>query len=165
MFTIVVTIPAALITGFWMYKLRPGKIAEASVIGVTLVMTGVIFGKPFADSGLAHWLLFDKPTLSLMLPIYAFIASTLPVWVLMCPRDYLSSYMKIGVMAVLAVGMFVAHPMLKIPPTTPFVFGGGPGISGTLCPFVCIQSMSGPISGFLCPTLPCPTPTQIHKEP
>ena len=119
MFTIVVTIPAALVTGFWMYKVRPGKIAEASVIGVTIVMLGVFLGKPFADSGISHWLLFDKPTLSLMLPIYAFIASILPVWVLMCPRDYLSSYMKIGVMVVLAVGIFIAHPALKMPATMP----------------------------------------------
>jgi carbon starvation protein len=163
MFTIVVTIPAALITGFWMYKLRPGKIAEASVIGVAIVMAGVIFGKPFADSGLAHWLLFDKPTLSLMLPIYAFIASTLPVWVLMCPRDYLSSYMKIGVMIVLAVGIFLAHPTLKMPATTPFL-NGGPVVSGAVWPFVCIVIMCGALSGFHALIASGTTPKMLYRE-
>src|SRR6266478_74582 len=164
MFTIVVTIPAALLTGFWMYKVRPGKVAEASVIGVTIVMLGVFLGKPFADSGLAHWLLFDKPTLSLMLPMYAFIASILPVWVLMCPRDYLSSYMKIGVMVVLAVGIFAAHPVLKMPATTPFVSGGGPVISGPVWPFVCIVIMCGAISGFHSLIASGTTPKMINKE-
>ena len=163
MFTIMVTIPAALITGFWMYKLRPGKIAEASVIGVTIVMAGVIFGKQFADSGLAHYLLFDKPTLSLMLPIYAFIASTLPVWVLMCPRDYLSSYMKIGVMIVLAVGIFLAHPTLKMPATTPFL-NGGPVVSGAVWPFVCIVIMCGALSGFHALIASGTTPKMLYRE-
>ena len=112
MFTILVTIPAAMITGVWMYKIRPGRVAEASVIGVTLVMLGVVLGKPFGDSPLGHYLVFSKQQLSILLPAYAAIASILPVWVLFCPRDYLSSYMKIGVIAVLAVGIFVAHPVL-----------------------------------------------------
>ncbi|MDH7570262.1 MAG: carbon starvation CstA family protein, partial [Armatimonadota bacterium] len=132
MFTIIVTIFAALITGFWMYRVRPGQVGEASAIGVAIVLLGVFLGRPFAESGMGPALLFDKPTLSLMLPIYAVIASILPVWVLMCPRDYLSSYMKIGVMVVLGVGIFLAHPVLKMPATTPFVGGGGPVISGTI---------------------------------
>jgi len=164
MFTIVVTIPAALVTGFWMYKVRPGKIAEASVIGVTIVMLGVFLGKPFADSGLSHWLLFDKQTLSLMLPIYAFIASILPVWVLMCPRDYLSSYMKIGVMVVLAVGIFIAHPALKMPATTPFISGGGPVVSGAVWPFVCIVIMCGALSGFHSLIASGTTPKMLNRE-
>lgn len=163
MFTIIVTIPAALATGFWMYKVRPGKVAEASVIGVTIVMLGVFLGKPFADSGLSHWLLFSKPTLSLMLPIYAFIASILPVWVLMCPRDYLSSYMKIGVMMVLAVGIFVAHPVLKMPATTPFL-NGGPVVSGAVWPFVCIVIMCGALSGFHALIASGTTPKMLNRE-
>jgi carbon starvation protein len=163
MFTIVVTIPAALATGFWMYKIRPGKIAEASVIGVTIVMLGVFLGKPFADSGLSHWLLFDKPTLSLILPVYAFIASILPVWVLMCPRDYLSSYMKIGVMVVLAVGIFLAHPTLKMPATTPFL-NGGPVVSGSVWPFVCIVIMCGALSGFHALIASGTTPKMLNRE-
>jgi carbon starvation protein len=163
MFTIIVTIPAALITGFWMYKIRPGKIAEATVIGVTIVMLGVFLGKPFADSGLSHWLLFDKPTLSLMLPIYAFIASILPVWVLMCPRDYLSCYMKIGVMVVLAVGIALAHPTLKMPATTPFL-SGGPVVSGAVWPFVCIVIMCGALSGFHALIASGTTPKMLYRE-
>jgi carbon starvation protein len=164
MFTIIVTIPAALMTGFWMYKVRPGKVAEASVIGVTIVMLGVFLGKPFADSGLSHWLLFDKSTLSLMLPIYAFIASILPVWVLMCPRDYLSSYMKIGVIVVLAVGIFAAHPVLRMPATTVFIGGGGPVISGAVWPFVCIVIMCGALSGFHSLIASGTTPKMLDRE-
>jgi carbon starvation protein len=146
-----------------MYKIRPGKIAEASVIGVSIIMLGVFLGKPFADSGLSHWLLFDKPTLSLMLPIYAFIASILPVWVLMCPRDYLSSYMKIGVMMVLAVGIFLAHPTLKMPATTPFL-NGGPVVSGPVWPFVCIVIMCGALSGFHALIASGTTPKMLWRE-
>jgi len=164
MFTIVVTMPAALLTGLWMYKIRPGKVTEASVIGVTIVMIGVFLGKPFAASGAGHWLLFDKPTLSIMLPAYAFVASVLPVWVLMCPRDYLSSYMKIGVMVVLAVGIFVAHPTLQMPATTPFIGGGGPVISGKVWPFVCIVIMCGALSGFHALIASGTTPKMLNRE-
>ena len=100
---------------------------EASLIGVTLVLLGVILGKPFDDSPLGHYLVFSKHELSIILPVYAAMASILPVWVLLCPRDYLSSYMKIGVIVVLAVGIFVAHPVLKMPATTPFISRRRPG--------------------------------------
>ena len=163
MLTIVVTIPAALLTGLWMYKVRPGKVGEASVIGVTIVLLGVVLGRPFAQSGAAHWLLFDKPTLSLILPVYAFITSILPVWVLMCPRDYLSSYMKIGVMVVLAVGIFLAHPTLQMPATTPFL-SGGPVVSGAVWPFVCIVIMRGALSGFHSLIASGTTPKMIDRE-
>ncbi len=163
MFTIVVTIPAALITGAWMYKIRPGHIGEASAVGVTIVFLGVLFGKPFADSSMAHWLLFDKQTLSLMLPAYAFVASILPVWVLMCPRDYLSSYMKIGVIALLAAGIVFVHPELKMPATTPFL-GNGPVISGPVWPFVCIVIMCGALSGFHALVASGTTPKMISRE-
>ena len=164
MFTIVVTIPAALLTGLWMYKIRPGKVGEASAIGVTIVLLGVLLGKPFAEASVGHLLLFSKPTLSIMLPVYACIASILPVWVLMCPRDYLSSYMKIGVMVVLAVGIFLAHPTLKMPATTPFIGGGGPVISGAVWPFVCIVIMCGAISGFHSLIASGTTPKMVNKE-
>ncbi len=164
LFTIVVTIPAAMLTGLWMYRIRPGKVAEASVIGVTLVLLGVFLGRPFAESGAGHMLLFDKPTLSLMLPIYAAAASILPVWVLMCPRDYLSCYMKIGVMVVLAVGILAAHPTLKMPATTHFTAGGGPVVSGTVWPFVCIVIMCGAISGFHSLIASGTTPKMTDKE-
>ncbi len=164
MFTILVTIPAALLTGLWMYKIRPGRVAEASAIGVTIVLLGVLFGKPFAESELGPWLIFSKPALSIMLPAYAAIASILPVWVLMCPRDYLSSYMKIGVIAVLAVGIFIAHPELKMPATTHFLSGGGPVVSGSVWPFVCIVIMCGALSGFHAMIASGTTPKMINKE-
>ncbi len=164
MFTILVTIPAALLTGAWMYKIRPGRVGEASVVGVAIVMFGVIFGKPFADSSWGHTLVFSESALSIMLPVYAAIASILPVWVLMCPRDYLSSYMKIGVIVVLAVGIFVAQPTLEMPATTPFLGGGGPVVSGAVWPFVCIVIMCGAISGFHALIASGTTPKMINKE-
>lgn len=164
MFTILVTIPAALLTGGWMYKLRPGKIGEASAIGVAIVLAGVLLGKPFADSSFGHMLIFSDTTLKIMLPLYAMIASILPVWVLMCPRDYLSSYMKIGVIAILAVGIFVAQPHLKMPATTPFLAGGGPVVSGAVWPFVCIVIMCGALSGFHALIASGTTPKMIYKE-
>lgn len=161
MFTVIVTIPAALLTGLWMYKIRPGKVGEASIIGVTIVLAGVYFGKDFAMSSYAPWLLFSKNTLAIMLPVYALIASILPVWVLMCPRDYLSSYMKIGVMVVLGVGIVIAAPALKMPATTPLMDGG---ITGKVWPFVCITIMCGAISGFHALIASGTTPRMINRE-
>ena len=164
MFTILVTIPAALLTGLWMYKIRPGKITEASIIGVTIVLAGVFFGKPFAESWMGHYLQFDETTLKVLLPVYAAIASILPVWLLLSPRGYLSSYMKIGVIVVLAVGLFVAQPTLKMPATTPFISGGGPVVSGTVWPFVCIVIMCGALSGFHSLVASGTTPKMINRE-
>jgi carbon starvation protein len=164
MFTIVVTIPAALLTGLWMYRIRPGKVAEASAVGVTIVVLGVVLGQPFAASSVGHTLLFSPTALKLMLPVYAAIASILPVWVLMCPRDYLSSYMKVGVVVLLAVGIFAVHPTLKMPATTAFVSGGGPVIPGTVWPFVCIVIMCGAVSGFHSLIASGTTPKMIYKE-
>lgn len=164
MFTILVTIPAALITGLWMYKIRPGRVTEASVIGVSIVLLGVFLGKPFAESAWSDSLLFAPKTLAVMLPVYAVIASILPVWVLMCPRDYLSSYMKIGVMVVLGAGMLVAAPEMKMPATTPWLEGGGPVISGAVWPFVCIVIMCGAISGFHALIASGTTPKMINRE-
>ncbi len=165
MFTIIVTIPAALLTGAWMYKIRPGRVGEASAIGVAIVLLGVILGKPFADwPAVGSSLIFSEQTLSIVLPIYAAIASILPVWVLMCPRDYLSSYMKIGVIIVLAVGIFVAQPTLQMNATTPFLGGGGPVVSGAVWPFVCIVIMCGALSGFHALIASGTTPKMINKE-
>jgi carbon starvation protein len=113
---------------------------------------------------MGHYLIFDKPTLSIMLPIYAAIASILPVWVLMCPRDYLSSYMKVGVVILLAAGIFLAQPPLKMPATTPFLSGGGPVVTGSVWPFVCIVIMCGALSGFHALIASGTTPKMINKE-
>ncbi len=163
MFTIVVTIPAALVTGFWMNKIRPGHIGEASAIGVTLVLLGVLLGGPFAESDAGKLLVFSKSQLSIILPVYAAIASILPVWVLLCPRDYLSSYMKIGVIVFLAAGIFVAQPPLQMPATTPFL-SGGPVVHGSVWPFVCIVIMCGALSGFHALIGSGTTPKMVNRE-
>ncbi|MGA2032220.1 MAG: carbon starvation CstA family protein, partial [Thermoguttaceae bacterium] len=164
MFTIVVTIPAALVTGLWMNKIRPGRVGEASVIGVSLVLLGVFLGKPFDDSALREYLLFTKPQLCLILPIYAAIASILPVWVLLCPRGYLSSYLKIGAIAVLAGGIMLVNPPLKMPATTQFIHGGGPVVPGSVWPFVCIVIACGALSGFHSLVSSGTTPKMLSKE-
>jgi carbon starvation protein len=148
MFAIIATIPAALLTGFWMTKIRPGRVAEASIIGVALVTLGVVLGKVFDDSAWREWLVFSQPQLAIILPVYAAVVSILPVWVLLAPRGYLSSYMKIGVIVLLALGLLFAAPCLKMPALTPYVHGGGPVVSGTVWPFVCIVIMCGALSGF-----------------
>ena len=163
MFTIVVTIPAALLTGFWMNKIRPGNIGEASLIGVTIVILGVVFGQIFDDSAYRGCLVFSIGQLAIILPIYAAVVSILPVWVLLTPRDYLSSYMKVGVIVLLGLGILVAQPTLKMPATTPFVHGGGP-ISGTVWPFVFIVIACGALSGFHGLIASGTTPKMINKE-
>ena len=163
-FTIAMTIPAALLTGLWMYKIRPGDIRGASIVGVTLVLLAVYFGDWFASSPYAPWLTFSESQLSIILPCYAALASILPVWVLMCPRDYLSSYMKVGVIVVLAIGILVAQPTLKMPATTHFIHGGGPVVGGTVWPFVCIVIMCGALSGFHALIASGTTPKMISKE-
>ncbi len=163
-FAIAATIPAALLVSFWMYRLRPGKIVEASIIGVVLVVAGVVIGEPLARSAFGHFFLFSKPTLSIMLPVYGFIASILPVWLLLCPRDYLSSYMKIGTIILLAAGIFIVNPHIRMPALTPYIHGGGPIIPGKVWPFVCITIACGAISGFHALVASGTTPKMIDKE-
>lgn len=163
-FTIAVTIPAALIVGLYMYKLRPGKIVEASLVGVAIVIAGVVFGEPVSKSGLGSLFLFSRPSLSIILPVYGFIASILPVWMLLCPRDYLSSYMKLGTIALLALGIFLVNPRLNMPAVTSFVHGGGPIIPGDVWPFVCITIACGAISGFHSLVGSGTTPKMINRE-
>ncbi len=160
---IAATIPAALVTGFWMYKLRPGRVGEASLVGMAMVVAGVIFGQWFDNSAYRGWMLFSHGQLSLILSVYAAVVSILPVWVLLCPRGYLSSYMKVGVIALLGVGIMVAQPTLKMPATTPFIHGDGP-IPGTVWPFVCIVIACGALSGFHALISSGTTPRMINKE-
>ncbi len=163
-FTIAMTIPAALMMALYMYRLRPGRVVEASIIGVAIVLIGVVLGEPLARSSLGHFFLFSRPTLSVILPVYGFIASVLPVWLLLCPRDYLSSYMKIGTIALLAVSIFIVNPQLKMPAVTPYIHGGGPIIPGKVWPFVCITIACGAISGFHSLVASGTTPKMINKE-
>ncbi len=163
-FTIAITIPAAFIMALYMYKLRPGRIIEASLVGVVIVTAGVVLGEPLSKSGLAHFFLFSRPALSVMLPVYGFIASILPVWLLLAPRDYLSAYMKIGTIALLAFGIFVVNPHLKMPAITPYIHGNGPIIPGKVWPFVCITIACGAISGFHSLISSGTTPKMIDRE-
>jgi carbon starvation protein len=163
-FAIAVTIPAALLVGLYMYKIRPGRIVEASLIGVVLVVLGVVLGEPLSKTGFGSFFLLSKPTLSILLPIYGFIASTLPVWVLLCPRDYLSSYMKLGTIGLLVLGIFVVNPAIHMPAFTQYIHGGGPIIPGKVWPFVCITIACGAISGFHSLIGSGTTPKMISNE-
>jgi carbon starvation protein len=147
-FTIGMTIPIAIIVGFWMYKIRPGRIAEASVIGVVGVFAAVILGNIVAKSSLAPVFTLSREGIIIALAVYGFIASVLPVWMLLTPRDYLSSYLKIITILALVVGVFIVHPNLKMPAVTAFVHGHGPIIPGKVFPFLFITIACGAISGF-----------------
>ncbi len=163
-FTLTVTIPAALVVSLWMYKIRPGKIVEASIIGFILVLLGVILGEPVSKSEFGKWFLLSKPALSIILPVYGFIASVLPVWLLLCPRDYLSSYMKIGTIVMLGFGILWVNPVIHMPAFTNFMNGGGPIIPGKAWPFVCITIACGAISGFHSLVASGTTPKMINNE-
>jgi carbon starvation protein len=152
LFTVVATMPIALLMGVWMYVVRKGKasaVAEASVIGVVLLGATLMAG-PYvaADPTMARWLTLSKPVISLLIPAYGFAASVLPVWLLLCPRDYLSTYLKIGTVLALVVGIFFVHPTLEMPAFTKWIHGGGPIIPGSLFPFVFITIACGALSGF-----------------
>jgi len=164
MFTIATTIPIALFMGMYMYRWRKGKITEGTIIGVICLIFAVIFGKFVQDSSLAPYFRFEKNGITLAIAIYGFVASVLPVWLLLCPRDYLSSYMKIGSIAFLAIGIFLVMPTFKMPAVTAFVDGGGPIIPGKVFPFVFITIACGAISGFHALVSSGTTPKMIDKE-
>ena len=162
-FTIGVTIPIALFMGLYMYRFRKGKIGEASAIGVTLLLIAVVAGKWIAHSPLAGMFLLSEHKLTLAVAAYGFFASVLPVWMLLCPRDYLSSYMKIGTITLLIVGIMIVNPELKIPAISQFTHGG-PVVPGSLFPFVFITIARGAISGFHGLVASGTTPKMIDKE-
>lgn len=147
-FTISMTIPLALFMGLYMYRFRKGRILEASVIGVIGLIAAVIVGKAIPGSPLDPFFTLSKNELVIAIAVYGFIASVLPVWMLLCPRDYLSSYMKIGTIALLAAAVLIVHPDLKLAPVTEFIHGGGPIVPGKLYPFMFITIACGAISGF-----------------
>ena len=148
-FTVAMTIPAALLFGFYMYRIRPGRVVEGSLIGVVLILAAVIAGPWLLKSQFVSWFTLQPKTLGLLLPIYGFIAATLPVWLLLCPRDYLSTYMKIGTIVLLVLGVGIVHPRLLMPAVTPFINGTGPVLPGMkVFPFCFIVIVCGAISGF-----------------
>ena len=163
-FTIATTIPLALLMSLYMYRLRPGKIAEATAIGVTGLLIAVVVGKPLAASSFGHWFELSRHQLIMALGIYGFVASVLPVWLLLCPRDYLSSFMKIGTIAFLIVGVAIVNPVLQMPAFTRFTAGGGPIVPGALFPFAFITIACGAISGFHALIGSGTTPKMIDNE-
>lgn len=163
-FTIAATIPIAMGMGWWMFKFREHKTAEATIMGVILLSMAVIYGKYIPSSPIASWFDFTPKTLTLLLAGYGFFASVLPVWLLLSPRDYLSSIMKLGVISMLVVGIVIVAPDLKMPAFTPFIHGGGPVIPGTLFPYLFITIACGAISGFHALISSGTTPKMIMTE-
>jgi len=163
-FTIAMTIPIALFVGLWMNKIRPGKIAEASVIGVVGVFAAVILGNTVAHSPLAHVFTLSREGIIIALAVYGFLASVLPVWLLLAPRDYLSSYLKIGTILALIAGVLIVRPELKMPAFTAFIHGHGPIIPGKLFPFLFITIACGAVSGFHALVSSGTTPKMLDKE-
>jgi carbon starvation protein len=164
-FTVACTIPIALLMGLYLYKIRPGDVAGASILGVVLLFGALLAGPHVAaDPALARWFTFSKPTIALLIPAYGFAASVLPVWMLLCPRDYLSTYLKLGTIAMLVVGIFVVHPQLEMPAVTQWVGGGGPIIPGKVFPFIFITIACGALSGFHAVIGTGTTPKMIASE-
>ncbi|MGH7466733.1 MAG: carbon starvation CstA family protein [Longimicrobiales bacterium] len=165
LFTIACTIPIALLMGWWLHSFRPGKVGEASAIGVVLVLFAVVAGGWVADSPTwARFFTANGTTLTWLLMGYGFVASVLPVWVLLCPRDYLSTFLKIGTVLALAAGILIALPPLKMPALTSFVSGTGPVFAGKLFPFAFITIACGAISGFHALVSSGTTPKMVSKE-
>jgi len=164
-FSIAMTIPIALFMGFYLRMIRPGRVMETTVIGVSLLLLAIISGGWVAESGLADTFTLSKETLVFCLIAYGFIASVLPVWMLLAPRDYLSTFMKIGTIILLAVGLLVARPLLENAAVTDFALDGtGPVFAGSLFPFVFITIACGALSGFHALIASGTTPKMIEKE-
>ena len=165
-FTIGMTIPIAVIMGLWMFKSHAGKITVTgpSIFGVVLLISGVIAGHWVAQSGAAAALTFTPHEITILMMIYGLVASVLPVWLVLEPRDYLSTYVKLGTIAALIVGVFVVHPNIRFPNFTQFVHGGGPIIKGSLFPFLFVTIACGAISGFHSLVSSGTTPKMLDKE-
>jgi carbon starvation protein len=165
-FTIGMTIPIAVVMGWWMFKSHTGKITVTgpSIFGVVLLVASVVAGHWVAQSGFAGALTFSPHQITVMMAIYGLVASVLPVWLVLEPRDYLSTYVKLGTIVVLVIGVFVVHPNIQFPNFTPFIHGGGPIIKGKLFPFLFVTIACGAISGFHSLVSSGTTPKMLDKE-
>ena len=163
-FTIAATIPIALFVGWYMYRFRKGRVIEASIIGAVLTLGAVVLGGSVPGSSLEPYFALSRQNTILVLCVYGFLAAVLPVWVLLTPRDYISSFMKIGTIVLLVVGVIVANPPLMHPPINQAFLDGGPTFRGGLFPFVFICVMCGAISGFHSLVSSGTTPKMIEKE-
>ncbi|MCK1992265.1 carbon starvation protein CstA [Peribacillus muralis] len=145
-FAVGITIPIAM--GVGLYHKKTGNLKGATIVGFALIMAGILLGPNIQGTALGELLTLEASTLAIILPIYAFFAAALPVWLLLAPRDYLSTFMKIGVFAALIIGVFVVNPEIQFPAFTEFVNGGGPIVAGPVWPFISITIACGAISGF-----------------
>src|SRR3989449_802128 len=166
LFTIACTIPIALLMGWWMKRWRPGKVGEASIIGALLLLLALVGGGSVASHpGLAAAFTHSGTSLTGMMIAYGFIASVLPVWMLLCPRDYLSTFLKITTVVLLGVAILIILPPLRMPALTPFATAGeGPVLAGKLFPFAFITIACGAISGFHSLVASGTTPKMISRE-
>ena len=165
-FTIAMTIPIAIFMGLYMFKSTPGqiKVAVPSAVGVVLLIAAVVGGRWVAMTPFATSLTFSPHQITILMAVYGFVASVLPVWFLLEPRDYLSTYVKLGTIAILILGVFIVHPDIKFPAVTEFIHGGGPIIKGKLFPFLFVTIACGAISGFHSLVGSGTTPKMINKE-
>ena len=168
MFTIGMSIPIAMIMGLYIFGRHQGSgpaVRTASIVGVILLLSAVVFGRWVPEIPWLNTLfLYDKKTIIVILAVYGFFASVLPVWLLLAPRDYLSSFMKLGTIFLLIAGIFVVNPHLQFPPLTPYIHGGGPIVPGKVWPFCFITIMCGAISGFHALVSSGTTPKMISDE-
>lgn len=164
-FTIAMTIPIAFLMGIYLRRLRPGRVLETSAIGFFLVLAAIWGGQWVSQSpALAKYFTMTAPTLAIAIMLYGFAASALPVWLLLAPRDYLSTFVKLGTIALLVVGILVMHPTLHMPALTRFIDGTGPVFAGKLFPFAFITIACGAISGFHSLISSGTTPKLIRRE-
>ena len=164
-FTIAMTMPIALLMGVYLRRIRPGKVLEVSALGFVLVLAAIWGGQYVSQhEAMARLFTFSAPTLAILIMIYGFFASALPVWLLLAPRDYLSTFVKLGTIALLAVGIVLLHPTLHMPALTRFVDGTGPVFAGRIFPFAFITIACGAISGFHALISSGTTPKMIARE-
>jgi carbon starvation protein len=165
LFTIAATIPIALLMGVYMRIIRPGRVGEASAIGVVLLLASLYFGRAVAaDPGWGPLFTLSGTQLAWALILYGAIAASLPVWLMLAPRDYLSTFLKIGTVVALAIGIYVVAPPLAMPAVTRFIDGTGPVFSGTVFPFLFITIACGAVSGFHSLISSGTTPKMVERE-
>jgi len=164
-FTVFCTLPIAILMGIWGRFVRPGRIAEMSIGGAILLLLALVYGRSVAETpALAHYFTLPGTSLALIIIGYGFVASVLPVWLLLAPRDYLSTFLKIGTVFLLAIGVIIVHPDLQMPALTRFVDGTGPVWSGSVFPFLFITIACGAVSGWHSLISSGTTPKMIENE-
>ena len=166
LFTLSMTIPIALFMGLWMNNIRPGKVAEATVIGIVLLLLALVGGQWVSEHPTwAPAFTWSGTSLSWAVMVYGFIASVLPVWLLLAPRDYLSAFMKVGTIMILGIAIMFVMPPLRMPAVTQFIDGTGPVFAGKLFPFAFITIACGAVSGFHALVSSGTTPKMLSCEP